>query len=131
VSSRRKGNELENRARRELEEAGWLVERCRPDLRWIGPGRCLSVSVDFFGAFDLWAVGTDGHRLIQICADSGNSPAVRRRKIEAVAPAFPPADSIELWRWRAGRARAGDRLARGWIRERFRAGQWEPLTPPQ
>ena len=122
MSSRGVGNAAENRAEKELEANGYLVERARPDLRWIGPGRCRSMAHDIFGAFDLFAVkanaadsSEDRIRLIQVTAGSGVNE--RRMKVAAMHPKMPYEISLEVWRWRGGRAKKTDRIKRGWIKE--------------
>jgi len=95
---------------------------------FIGPGRCISREEDFFGAFDLLAVHPErGQRNIQVVKVSGSHVAARRRKIEAIADRFPASFSLEVWRFRGGPRRRGDRLPRGFIRERLAgAGEWVP-----
>lgn len=127
TSARAKGNALELKAKKELEAAGYNVERANPVLMWIGPGKVISRRHDFWGAFDLIAASPREVRLIQVCADAPGSAADRRKKIEAVAPLFPQICSFELWRWRGGRVRKGDRLPRGWIKEKFEGEEWRPL----
>lgn len=131
-----KGTELERKAENELIRDGYNVERARPDRRFIGPGRCITMAHDFFGAFDLFTLpycGVGEWRWIQVCTDHTSHAAERRRKIEAFQmllqgnrEAPHPGHSLELWRWRGGRARKKDRLQRGWVKERLRVDRtWE------
>jgi len=132
-SAREKGNELERKAKAELEAQHYRVERALAKIVWIpGPGgkrRPISQAHDFFGAFDLIAVKRGQQRWVQVCMDAGNDNViVRRRKIEALALDFwQQGVSLELWRYRAGRPQKGDRLPRGFIREFFAStAQWLP-----
>ena len=123
TSPRERGNILERRARKQLEAEGYLVEPARPVLQWIGPGKVRSKRVDFFGAFDLFAVDPRHVRLIQVCEASGGHAAERRRKIEAIANKLPSSLSLELWVWhRPGRSKS----QRGWSQERLAGGEWRP-----
>lgn len=124
TSSRKRGNELERRAQKELEADGFLTDRARPDLRWIGPGRCISKKTDLLGAFDVLAVDQTHIRFIQVCEDSGGHAAERRKKVEAIAGRFPGHVALELWRWRSeGRKKDGGH-GRGWIKEWLSPAGW-------
>ena len=133
TSTRARGNELERKAQAQLEAEGYLVERARPQIVWLGPGRAINKRVDLFGCFDLLAIMPAGIRLIQVCADVGGHAAERRTKIEAFAAEFDGLNarvfySLELWRHRGGRAKKGDRLPRGFLREKY-YGDWWTLHP--
>ena len=129
MTPRSKGNALERKAQMLLEADGYMVERARPQIVWIGPGRPINKRVDLFGCFDLLAITPTRARLIQVCADTGGHAEERRRKIEAFAAEFDGLDarsfySLELWRHRGGRAKKSDRLPRGFIRETYLKGEW-------
>jgi len=132
TSTRARGNELERKAQAQLEAEGYLVERARPQIVWVGPGKAINKRVDLFGCFDLLAIMPAEMRLIQVCADVGGHAAERRAKIEAFAATFDPLGrrtmSLELWRHRGGRAKKGDRLPRGFLREKY-YGDWWTLHP--
>ena len=124
MSARGVGNAAENKAVKDLESEGYLVERARPDLRWIGPGRCRSMAHDFFETFDLLAIYNDATnsakariRLIQITAS--NAVNERRKKVAAIESRMPSVIELEVWRWRKGRALKSDRKPRGWIKEYY------------
>jgi len=132
MTTRSKGNALERKAQLQLEAQGYLVERARPQIVWIGPGRPITKRVDLFGCFDLLALKAVPLelRVIQVCADVGGHAAERRRKIEQFAQQSG-ADrteartlTLELWRHRGGRARKADRLKRGFIVETYSCGEW-------
>jgi len=136
MSSRREGNRVEVMAEKLLESEGYLVERARPDLRWIGPGRCRSMAHDIFGAFDFLAVRRDRAapprwreqiRLIQVT--KSKSAASRRKKVAALEPLIPDIISLEVWRWRGGRPKNSDRKPRGWTKEYLdrQDGTWKGL----
>ena len=133
TSTRARGNELERKAQAQLEAEGYLVERARPQIVWVGPGKAINKRVDLFGCFDLLAIMPAEMRLIQVCADVGGHAAERRAKIEAFAATFDPLDcrmmSLELWRHRGGRTKKSDRIPRGFVREIYSDLRWSSTGP--
>src|SRR3990167_9026715 len=115
VSDRQRGTQRELRAKEELEAMGFLVERARGQIVWIGRGRPITKAVDLFGAFDLIAVNPDEVHAIQVTGDDAGGASRRRKKIDEVAPRLPGTWSLELWRW-CGRA--------GWWKESLLPKGW-------
>lgn len=78
-----KGARYERRAKRELEEDGWLLVR----------------SAGSKGVFDIWALKV---RLIQV--KSTEEPKAWTGELEDIGAAFPamPGISLELWVWNKG-----------------------------
>ena len=66
VSDRQRGSQRELRAKKELEAMGFLVERARGQIVWIGPGRPITKAMDLFGCFDLIAVSPEKVHAIQV-----------------------------------------------------------------
>lgn len=56
MDKRAKGKRLEKMASAILEVEGYFVERANPKLMFIGPGKVISQSHDFFGKWDLICV---------------------------------------------------------------------------
>lgn len=123
MNTRAKGNRRERLAQDELEAAGYLVERARQVAVWT-PAGMRSQHADILGAFDLAAFKPGERiRLVQVCEDGG--AAERRRKIGALAPRLPLDHvALELWRFRGGQTKKGDRLPRGFIKQRYIGAGW-------
>ena len=118
VSDRQRGNQRELRAKKELEAMGFLVERARGQIVWIGPGRPITKAVDLFHAFDLIAVNPEKVRAIQGTGDDAGGASRRRAKIDEIASRLPGTWSLELWRW-CGRD--------GWWKQVLRPEGWATL----
>jgi len=99
VNARAKGQRYERKAAIQLKDDGYAVEIARPDRRPIGPGRWVTKAHDFFGVFDLLAVGDGGKvRLIQIHA--GHEPLPRMRAIEEFVQTYGSSTmdfQAEMW----------------------------------
>ena len=93
INTRAKGKLLEKRARLILESEGWLVETANPKLMFIGPGKVLSKSHDFFGRWDIIAVRPSVVKFIQVSTWEEKSG-----KIKQVAD-FPMVGQQEIWLW--------------------------------
>ena len=139
TSTRALGNKIERLAESEMEAHGWLVERARGVILWIGPGRPITKKVDFFGAFDFVCICAAGARayhtapgmhFIQVTAGpTAANVSIRRKKIEAIYPRLPLGSSAEMWYYRTGRKLKSDRTPRGWQRERLMGGDWVRFFP--
>ena len=77
-----------------LQEVGFTVEQANPRLMYFA-GRVTTASHDFFGAFDLWAIGKNGHMLLLQCTISASLIAKKRRLIEALP--FSKFNNYEIW----------------------------------
>jgi len=127
-NSRKKGDRVEQLARDMLVAAGWKVEPRPTRARWFG-GRVVAVPVDWFGLYDICAVKPDRTKWVQVVTDVGPEAAKARREILARIDEFhfkgehglhvPCPVEVELWRYRKGPSRRGDRLPRGFVVERY------------
>jgi hypothetical protein len=115
ANAKAKGNRLEMRAKKELEEDGYLVERARGIPIWIAPGKCIVKAVDFFNTYDLIAVGHGLVRFIQITTFDVGTFSEKKKKVAERAEYFGDQCSMEIWRWK-------DR--EGWRKIEYDNGEW-------
>lgn len=88
MNKKRKGDRIENRAKKELETKGYEVER-KIKLRW--------GAKDFWNRFDLVAVSKDRIRFVQL-TNNANKPLKVRKHISK----FQCPNSVcskEIWIW--------------------------------
>ena len=117
--SARRGNAIELRAQRLLEECGYLVHRA---VRSSRPGR--AQSNDVWGAFDLLAT-QPGRRLLLVQVTTASNVAARRRKVEAVAEWFEPDHAqVEVWGWNVKPGKSGEWRVWRWL------GEWKRREAP-
>ena len=86
LDTRSKGNKNENKARKILEAAGYLVEKKRRS-RYSGG--------DFFKLWDLIALNLQGWRLIQVKTNKWDSTPMEKEQMNMFA--VPPHTSKEVW----------------------------------
>lgn len=96
--------ELEKKAKAELEEQGYLVDKAWLEASYIGPGKPVAKRRDFFHAFDLLAVRDNEVRFIQVTSteelakkDPHDILGSHRRRIDE---AFPVDVPLEIWFFR-------------------------------
>lgn len=100
MSSRTTGARRENEVCETLQKIGFLTQRAYQKVRWIGPGRTVSQSADFFGCIDIVAVRSNSPvRLIQVGTQANSS--TKRSDVAATLStlAFSPHYSVEVWSW--------------------------------
>lgn len=101
MNRKAKGNLLQRYVKQILEADGYEVEVCKPRTVWVGPGRVISVSEDFYGKIDLIAVhATQLPRMIQVSVPSELS---RKRKL--LDGWQPFGVIVEVWLYHGGRGR--------------------------
>jgi hypothetical protein len=98
VSSRSIGLAREGRIAQILTRRGELVQRAGQKVRFIGPGRFVSLQADFFGCIDIHSLRVDNApRLIQ--AGTRKHISAKKRIIRKAIGRYARWNSIELWSW--------------------------------
>lgn len=95
MSKRSNGAKYEKEAKAILEAQGWLVERAFPKMVTIGPGRIISTSHDFFGAFDLIAKKAF-YPTLWVQVSTWEMISVKKKQVSSF-PWTPKQDRVEVW----------------------------------
>ena len=100
MNPKAKGDRAETRAKKELETAGFLVERAHGIPVWVAPGRCISKHHDFWSVFDLVGLRHDAIRFVQVTAADDHLKE-KRDRIDDLEDYLPKMRgvSFELWYW--------------------------------
>ena len=97
TSNVRKGNDFENECKRWLESNGYLVQKAQRTMKFIGKGRFVSGSNDFFGLFDLVAKKGSVTRWIQCKYGSKNIYAKKKELMAFVKNYTNNYEIAEVW----------------------------------
>lgn len=96
MSSRAAGNRFELRIKGYLESLGWVVDKARATLKFVGPGKCYSSPCDFWGFGDLIGIHPQKPYTLVVQAHKGTNVGERKAKAEAV-PWNPIAQRVQVW----------------------------------
>src|SRR3990167_6699656 len=96
VSNKQKGRAFEMRVMKYLQSIGYSVDRARPALKFVGPGKYYCGPNDFWGCADLIAFRKDKPFVLVLQVHAGSSISPRQRKLEAL-PWHPTAQRVQLW----------------------------------
>ena len=89
MNKRQKGKNFERKIAKYLESLGWKCEIARPVLQFIGPGRVITKTYDFWTCVDIISFHVEvGWCLIQACVNSNHVPERRRKLGSFRVPGF-------------------------------------------
>lgn len=121
MSRREAGRRLETRIQKYLESLGWVVDKARAAVKFIGPGKFVSSRNDFWGFGDLSAIHPlrDFTLVVQTTLDSGVG---RKRERAESIPWNLNVQRIQVWQPVAS-IQSGMRVL--WLRKFTEPATWE------
>lgn len=117
MSTRESGRRFEKKIQTYLESLGFVVDRARASVRFIGPGKFISSQNDFWGYGDHIAVHPKAEDTLVIQATTGTGVGQKQKKAEAI-PWNLNAQRVQIWM--PAQFRSGIRVL--WLR---RWTEWE------
>ena len=99
MNTRAKGKVIEKHAENILINDGWLVEKAKPKLMFIGPGKMISKEHDLWGKWDLMGVKEQQVIFVQCSVKSH----LGDKRIQVAR--FPSVGIQQIWIYIPGRGR--------------------------